>query len=131
MTAQGEKPPNGIDDPKGALIPDPLVESLVPDPSQPSPPTVALAGLLGRSAREDHWRLYFSSALKRYAEFKEEDVLGSVKIPKEQHPFAGLEATRVWLKREAEVEYTRTVSIWQPGLRSILRVDDDGIPDPD
>jgi hypothetical protein len=58
-------------------------------------------------------------------------VLRSVKIPKEQSPFAGLEATRVWLKREAEVEYTRTVSIWQPGLRSILRADDDGIPDPD
>ena len=102
MTAQGENPPNGIDDPKVALVPDPLVESLMPDPSQPPPPTVALAGLLGRSAKEGHWRLYFSSALKRYAEFKEEDVLGSVKIPKERSPFAGLEATRVWLKREAE-----------------------------
>jgi xanthosine utilization system XapX-like protein len=99
-----------IDEPTKALVPDPLVESLVPDPSQPPPPTVTLAGLLGRSAKEGHWRLYFSSALERYAEFKEEDVLGSVKIPKEQSPFAGLEATRVWLKREAEVEYTRTES---------------------
>ncbi len=96
--------------PFAALVPDPLVEGLMPNPSQPPPPTVALAGLLGRSAKEGHWRLYFSSALKRYAEFKEEDVLGSVKIPKEQPPFAGLEATRVWLKREAEIEYTRTES---------------------
>jgi hypothetical protein len=92
------------------LVPDPLVEKLVPDPSQPPPPAVALTGLLGRSARESHWRLYFTSALERYAEFKEEDVLGSVKIPREQSPFAGLEATRVWLKREAEVDYTRTES---------------------
>src|SRR3712207_227781 len=99
-----------IDEPTKALVPDPLVESLVPDPSQPPPPTVTLAGLLGRSAKEGYWRLYFSSALEHYAEFKGEDVLGSVKIPKEQSPFAGLEATRVWLKREAEVEYTRTES---------------------
>jgi hypothetical protein len=71
---------------------------------------VTLAGLPGRSAKEGYWRLYFSSTLERYAEFKEEDVLGSVKIPKEQSPFAGLEATGVWLKREAEVEYTHTES---------------------
>jgi hypothetical protein len=108
--AEVETPIDEPPPPFAALVPDPLVESLVPDPSQLSPPTVTLAGLLGRSAKEGHWRLYFSSALKRYAEFEGEDVLGSVKIPKEQSPFAGLEATRVWLKREAEVEYTRTES---------------------
>jgi hypothetical protein len=37
-------------------------------------------------------------------------VLYSVKIPREQSPFAGLEATRVWIRHDAEVEYTRTQS---------------------
>jgi hypothetical protein len=112
------------------LVPDPLVEKLVPDPSQPPPPTVALVGLLGRSRREGHWRLYFSTELNRYAEFKEEDVLRSVKIPREQRPFAGLEATRVWLKREAEVEYTRTESrrvraeVLQDGLTMRTPIDE-------
>jgi hypothetical protein len=96
--------------PSQALVPDQLPESLVPDPSQPSIPTVSLTGLLGRSAREGYWRLYFSSSLKSYAEFKEEEVLYSVKVPREQPPFAGLEATRVWLRHDAEVEYTRTES---------------------
>jgi hypothetical protein len=93
-----------------ALVPDQLVDSLVPDPSQPPTPTVSLLGLLGRSAKEGYWRLYFSSKLNRYAEFKEEDVLHSVKAPRAQPPFLGMEATRVWLKAEAEVEYTRTES---------------------
>jgi hypothetical protein len=107
--AEEETPIDDSPPPFAALIPDPLVETLVPDPgTQPPPPTVALAGLLGKSAKEGRWRLYFSPSLERYAEFKEEDVLGSVKIPQEQPPFAGLKATRVWLKREAEVEYTRT-----------------------
>ena len=38
--------------PSQALVPDPLVESLVPDPSQPPTTTVSLTGLLGRSAKK-------------------------------------------------------------------------------
>jgi hypothetical protein len=60
-----------------------------------------------RSAKEGYWRLYFSSTLKRYAEFKEEDVLHSVKVPRALPPFLGMEATRVWIRQDAEVEYTR------------------------
>jgi hypothetical protein len=67
-------------------------------------------GLLGRSAKEGYWRLYFSSSLESYAEFKEEDVLHSVKVPRALPPFLGMEATRVWIKADSEVEYTRTES---------------------
>ena len=103
--------PDPIIVPTQALVPDQLVESLVPDPSQPPTTTVSLTGLLGRSAKEGYWRLYFSSTLERYAEFKEEDVLHSVKIPRLlDPPFAGLQATTVWLRHDAEVEYTRTES---------------------
>jgi hypothetical protein len=45
-----EESPIDAPPPFAALVPDPLVESLVPDPSQPPPPTVTLAGLLGRRA---------------------------------------------------------------------------------
>jgi hypothetical protein len=106
MTSSEEEPRDSHE----GLSEDPIVGRLVPDPSQPSPPKVALEGLLGRSIREGYWRLYFSSGLERYAEFKEEDVLHSEKIPQEQLPFAGLQATKVWLRHDAEVEYTRTES---------------------
>jgi hypothetical protein len=104
---EGEDP---IIVPSQALVPDQLVESLVPDPSQSPTPTVSLTGLLGRSAKEGYWRLYFSSTLERYAEFKEEDVLHSMKVPRALPPFLGMEATRVWIRHDAEIEYTRTES---------------------
>jgi hypothetical protein len=96
--------------PSQALIPAQLVDSPVPDPFQPLTPTVSLLRLLGRSAKEGYWRLYFSTELNRYAEFKEEDVLHSVKVPRTLPPFLGMEATRVWLRADAEIEYTRTES---------------------
>jgi hypothetical protein len=106
MTSNQEEPRDSHE----GLSEDPIVGRLVPDPSQPPPAMVALEGLLGRSIREGYWRLYFSSGLERYAEFKEEDVLHSEKIPQEQLPFAGLQATRVRLRHDAEVEYSRTES---------------------
>ena len=87
-----------------------FVEKLVPDPSQPPVPTVVLEGLLGRSPKEDYWRLYFTSEMNRYAEFREEDVVHSEAIPKEQPPLVGLEATKVWIRRDAKIRYTRTES---------------------
>jgi hypothetical protein len=98
------------DSQEGLSREDDIVGRLVPDPSQSPPPTVVLTGLLGRSAKEGYWRLYFSSTLERYAEVKEEDVLHSEKIPQERSPFAGIGATRVWIKRSAQIEYTRTES---------------------
>jgi hypothetical protein len=94
----------------------------VPDPSQPPTPTEALARLLGRSPREGHWRLYFSTELNRYAEFSEEAVLHSEKIPRERPPFAGSEATKVWIGQRAEAEYTRTQSrrVQAEVLQSVL-----------
>lgn len=96
--------------PEEGLSEDAFVERRVPDPSQPPPPTVVLEGLLGRSAREGYWRLYFSRELDHYAEFGAEDVLFSEKVPEEQPPLVGLEATRVGLRRDAQIEYTRVES---------------------
>jgi hypothetical protein len=128
----GEKSPIIPPDP---LVADPVVERLVPDPSQPPTPTVSLLGLLGRSTKEGYWRLYFSTELNRYAEFKEEDVLHSLKVPRAQPPFLGMEATRVWIRADAEIEYTRHESrrvqakVLQGDLaaRSPINPPDDGV----
>ena len=86
---------------------DPFVERLRPDPSQPPERLRILEGLLGDSDREGYRRLYFSRELDHYAEFRVEDVLFSEPIPPDQPPFLGQQATRVGLRREATVEYTR------------------------
>jgi hypothetical protein len=86
---------------------DPIVRHLRPDPSQPPEQSAALTGFLGDSDREGFRRLYFTRDLDYYAEFRVEDVLRTVAIPAEEQPFAGEEATRVTLRRAAQVEYTR------------------------
>jgi hypothetical protein len=105
MTSNEEEPygPEGLE-------PD-IVKKLVPEPSEPAVPAIVLEGLIGRSARGDeYWRLYFTTNLNEYAEFREEDVLHREPSAKEHHPFVGLEFTKLWVKRDAEVMYTRIVS---------------------
>jgi hypothetical protein len=67
-----------------------------------------LEGLLGASDRDEYWRLYFSRELDNYAEFRQDCVVYSESIPPEQSPFVGLDGTRVAIRRDATVEYTRT-----------------------
>jgi hypothetical protein len=86
---------------------DPYVERLRPDPSQPPERLRILEGLLGDSDREGYKRLYFIRELDHYAEFRAEDVLFSEPIPPDEPPFLGQQATRVGLRREATIEYTR------------------------
>jgi hypothetical protein len=87
---------------------DPLVERLRPDPAQPAEPTKTLSGLLGDSDRPGHRRLYFTAELDYYAEFRGEDVLAYADLPPDQPPFLGEQATRVTLRRDATVAFTRT-----------------------
>jgi len=87
---------------RAELTPSPVAEALIPDPAQPPPDTTVLQGILGRSDKEGYWRVYFSSSLKEYVEFKAEDALYSDPISKEESPL-GVEATRVWLKQDARM----------------------------
>lgn len=93
---------------EAALAPHPYVRRLRPDPTQPPQPTRVLEGLLGDSDREGYRRLYFSRDLTYYAEFQTEDALYTEPIPSRDQPLVGMDATRVYLKREAQVDYTRT-----------------------
>jgi len=97
----------GDDGDAGDRSQDPLVERLRPDPSQPPTPVLVLEGLLGNSDRAGFRRLYLTRQLDYYAEFRDEDVLDVVKIEPDQPPFVGEQASRVTLRRDATIEYTR------------------------
>lgn len=98
--------PRGPED----LEPDPIVEKLVSGPSEPAEPMLVLEGLLGPSARDGYLRLYRTQDLTDYAEFREVDVFHRERVTKEQRPFEGLESTKLWIRRSAQVTRTRTES---------------------
>lgn len=87
---------------------DPLVERQRPDPAQPAEPTKTLSGALGDSDRPGFRRLYFTAELDYYGEFRSVDVLSVADVPPDQPPFLGEPATRITLRRDAAVDFTRT-----------------------
>jgi hypothetical protein len=66
-----------------------------------------MVGFLGDSDRQGLRRLYFTRDLDYYAEFRVEDIVEMASIPAEALPFLGDEATRVTLRRDTTIEYTR------------------------
>ncbi|HBY94404.1 MAG TPA: hypothetical protein DEP84_10660 [Chloroflexi bacterium] len=88
------------------LEPDALIEHLVPDASQ-VPDVRVLVGFLGKSTRERRWRLYLTPSLNEYVEFDEDDVVYSHTLESDESPLGG---TVVWVRREANLLHTRSVS---------------------
>jgi hypothetical protein len=86
----------------------PYVQRLRPDPSEPAPRSLTLSGVIGDSDRPGKRRLYFNRELDYSAEFRAEDVLDSEPIASDQPPFIGLQVTRVTLRRDAAIDFTRT-----------------------
>jgi hypothetical protein len=78
---------------------DPLVEKLVPDPSE-LPKVRVLIGWLGRSQREGYWRLYVTPSLDEYLEFREEDIRHNHNLNSNESPLGG---TVVWISDAAEI----------------------------
>ena len=89
-----------------SLKPDAIVERLVPDPSA-LPDVRVLTGFLGKSSRGSYWRLYVNPNFDDYVEFNEADVVHTHSIDPDGGRLGG---TVVWLKREANVQRTRTAS---------------------
>jgi hypothetical protein len=85
---------------------DPRVEQLRPDPSESPPRGRPMSGLWGESDREGFRRLYLTSDLTLYAEFRLEDVLLVTDVPADQAPFVGEQSTRIELRIDAPVEIT-------------------------
>jgi hypothetical protein len=113
MFPGGRAPTEGIavtDDTPGSdgKQQDPRVERLRPDPSQPAQRVRTLSGLWGDSDRVGFGRLYLTSALDTYAEFRLDDVIATAEIPADESPFLGEQATRLELRDEAVVDFTRS-----------------------
>ena len=93
--------PSGDDE----LQQDPLIEKLIPDPSQLPSGVVALEGFLGRSSKSGYWRLYRSvnnePSLEEFIEFREQDVVHSEALANGQPPQRG---TRVFFRSDTQVE---------------------------
>jgi hypothetical protein len=85
---------------------DPLVEKLKADPSE-DPNVKMFTGYLGRSTQVGYWRLYLTPQLNEYLEINEEDISHNQSLATEQSPLGG---TMLWIRRGANVQYTRTVS---------------------
>jgi hypothetical protein len=103
--AEQEKKGN---DQGGGIEQDPWVERLRPEPSAPPSEVATLEGLAGKSDRDGWARIYFNTSLTYYAEFRREDVVYTEAVPAEQAPMKGLKSTRVGVRKDAVIEYTRT-----------------------
>lgn len=87
------------------LVPDKLIEALVPDPSQLKHLTRRV-GWVGKSTREGFARLYLNLNLNSYLEFRESDVVHVVPLPAEEgRRFGG---TALFFERDAELTHVRT-----------------------
>ncbi len=105
-----EDPGSGSDEVRGPLPQHPFVERRKPDPSQPAQRMIDLVGLPGDSDRPGYQRLYLTAKLDYYAEFLIQDIVSSEALPADKSPFPGLEATRVSVRRDATIHYTRVRS---------------------
>jgi hypothetical protein len=74
----------------------PLVDKLRPEPSDP--PVIACSGYLGKSEKEDCWRLYLTRALTDYLEIADEDIV--LQEDNEKDPDG---PSRIWIKEDAMV----------------------------
>ena len=93
-------------DPDGELPQHPLVDQLKSDPAKPARKFIVLVGLPGKSDRADQQRLYLTAKLDYFAEFPTSAILTADKVPADQSPIRGHEATRVTIARDATIHYT-------------------------
>src|ERR1700759_5080825 len=70
--------------------------------------TVTLTGLFKNVDGTRH-RVYLTRDLGSYAEYNADDYLGSEDVPAENSPIPGVDATRVTLKRGAQVSFVHSV----------------------
>lgn len=66
-----------------------------------------LVGLLGDSDRSGRRRLYLTTALDYFVEFRTSDVVAVASVPPEEPPFVGLDATRVTLDTGAALDWVQ------------------------
>lgn len=83
------------------VTPDEILERIVPDPANPD--IKRLTGfLLGKSDRENYWRLYLTVDLNHFIEFRKEDTIHAQQFRPSR--------TVVWVKPDARITETKNES---------------------
>jgi hypothetical protein len=89
---------------------DEILRRLAAAPGEAPAGVISFTGLLGRSPQEGYWRLYLSLDMSRYIEVSGDDVVLSEPLPPDRSPFGSLGGTRLFIKKNANVTTTRSVS---------------------
>jgi hypothetical protein len=88
------------------LVPDSLIDELVPEPAGHQP-VVCLTGFVGRAGTEGVWRLYLNRRLDEYVEFNGSDVSHTEPVAQGG---SSADGTRVWLRTGTTLRHTRVSS---------------------
>jgi hypothetical protein len=89
---------------------DPIISRLRATPDQTPIGVTSYIGLLGRSSKEGYWLLYLSLDMTQSVEISEADIVHSEQLPAERSPFGSLGGTQVFVKENASLKTSKTVS---------------------
>jgi hypothetical protein len=89
---------------------EPILARLQSSPGQTPTGVTSFVGLLGRSPKQGYWLLYLTLDMTKSVEIQETDIIHSELLPSDQSPFGSLGGTRVFVKKDAQVTTTQTVS---------------------
>ncbi len=89
---------------------DRIMERLVGDSTQVTTGLTSYTGLLGRSPKDGYWLLYLTLDMSTSVEIREEDIVHSEQLPPNISPFGSLGGTQVFVKKDAQVTTTQTIS---------------------
>lgn len=96
--------------------PDAYVAARINDPGTGRRPSLTLVGLLGDSDRAGCRRLYLTTRLDYFVEFRTAEVVVVEDVAPAEPPFPGLDATRVTLVGDATVDWVRRATGSDPFL---------------
>jgi hypothetical protein len=89
---------------------DAIISRLKPAPGQAPVGLTSYIGLLGRSPREGYWLLYSTLDMSQWMEINESDIVHSEQLPPDRSPFGSLGGTQVFVKQNASLTTSKTVS---------------------
>ena len=96
--------------PEKPLQEDRILARLVDDSTQITAGLTSYTGLLGRSPKAGSWLLYLSLDMSLCVEIREEDIVHSEQLSADKSSFGVLGGTQVFVKKDAKVTTTRTIS---------------------
>jgi hypothetical protein len=93
---------------------DAILARLRPAPGQAPVGVTSYIGLLGKSPKEGYWLLYLTLDMSQWVEINEADIVYSEQLPPDRSPFGSLGGTQVFVKQNATLITSKTVSQTHP-----------------